>query len=236
MLFSRLTFWSRPGKLRPSIRRSVRSRRSLFESLEDRRLLTGTPYEEDAAVVGMMATTEVDTHPADTTTQVADLVLVDSKASEYFELQTVRDAGHPAARIDEDSLYITSGRALKLMTAGFNPLAADLYWIRTIQYYGRTKLKTRDSTAAPGPETDYHLLHPLLDLTTTLDPRYNIAYRFGSIFLAEAYPGGPGRPDLPAAGPERRRRSPGLHRGGHVAVGRHGGRVVLPGGLGPGLL
>jgi hypothetical protein len=114
-------------------------------------------------------------------------------------LQAVRDARYPAAPIEEDSLYITSGRALKLMTAGYNALAADLYWIRTIQYYGRTKLQTRDRAAAPTPETDYHLLYPLLDLTTTLDPRFNIAYRFGSIFLAETYPGGPGRPDLAIA-------------------------------------
>jgi hypothetical protein len=45
----------------------------------------------------------------------------------------------------------------------------------------------------------YPLLHPLLDLTTTLDPRFNIAYRFGAIFLAEPYPGGAGRPDLAIA-------------------------------------
>jgi hypothetical protein len=43
------------------------------------------------------------------------------------------------------------------------------------------------------------LLYPFLDLTTSLDPRFNIAYRFGSIFLAEAYPGGAGRPDLAIA-------------------------------------
>ena len=39
----------------------------------------------------------------------------------------------------------------------------------------------------------------MLDLTTTLDPRFNIAYRFGSIFLAEPSPGGAGRPDLAIA-------------------------------------
>jgi hypothetical protein len=66
-------------------------------------------------------------------------------------LQTVRDTRHPAPPIPEDSLYITSGRTLKLMTTGFNALAADLYWIRTIQYYGRTKLKTRDSGWRQGP-------------------------------------------------------------------------------------
>jgi hypothetical protein len=39
------------------------------------------------------------------------------------------------------------------------------------------------------------LLYPLLDITTTLDPRFNIAYRFGAIFLSEGNKQGPGRPD-----------------------------------------
>ena len=39
----------------------------------------------------------------------------------------------------------------------------------------------------------------MLDITTTLDPRFNIAYRFGAVFLAEPYPGGAGRPDLAIA-------------------------------------
>ncbi|HWF85600.1 MAG TPA: hypothetical protein VG222_12165, partial [Vicinamibacterales bacterium] len=43
---------------------------------------------------------------------------------------------------------------------------------------------------------EYRFLYPMLDITTTLDPRFNIAYRFGAVFLAEAYPGGAGRPDL----------------------------------------
>ncbi len=43
---------------------------------------------------------------------------------------------------------------------------------------------------------DYNDLYPLLDITTSLDPRFNMAYRFGAVFLAEPYPGGPGRPDL----------------------------------------
>jgi hypothetical protein len=46
---------------------------------------------------------------------------------------------------------------------------------------------------------DYALLYPMLDITTTLDPKFTIAYRFGSVFLAEAYPRGPGRPDLAVA-------------------------------------
>ncbi len=41
----------------------------------------------------------------------------------------------------------------------------------------------------------YELLFPLLEHTTTLDPYFSIAYRFGAIFLSEQYPGGAGRPD-----------------------------------------
>jgi hypothetical protein len=47
--------------------------------------------------------------------------------------------------------------------------------------------------------TEYASLYPLLDITTSLDPRFNVAYRFGAVFLAEPYPGGPGRPDLAVA-------------------------------------
>ena len=89
------------------------------------------------------------------------------------------------------------------MTAGYSTLAADLYWIRAVQYYGGIKLqmdKARQTLQPPPAGTsDYALLHPLLDLTTTLDPNFNIAYRFGSIFLAEPSPGGAGRPDLAVA-------------------------------------
>ena len=34
---------------------------------------------------------------------------------------------------------------------------------------------------------------------TSLDPHFKVAYRFGAIFLTEAYPSGPGRPDLAIA-------------------------------------
>ncbi len=32
-------------------------------------------------------------------------------------------------------------------------------------------------------------------MTTSLDPQFNIAYRFGAILLSEGYPNGPGNPD-----------------------------------------
>lgn len=116
-------------------------------------------------------------------------------------VQGVRETRFPAPPPSEDSLYVTSGTTLRRLTVGYSALAADLYWIRAIQYYGGVKLRL-DKTPAPVVQAgapaavDYTLLYPLLDLTTSLDPLFNIAYRFGSIFLAEPYPGGAGRPDL----------------------------------------
>lgn len=128
------------------------------------------------------------------------LVLVAGLMAGAAGLQRARDLRYPAAVVGDQSLYLTSGTALKRLTAGYNALAADLYWIRTIQYYGDMKLRLASGMAAPGePPPDYSQLYPLLDLTTTLDPRFNIAYRFGAIFLAEAFPGGAGRPDLAVA-------------------------------------
>jgi len=115
-------------------------------------------------------------------------------------VQAVREARFPAPQADEDALYVTSGKTVQRMSVGYSALAADLYWIRAIQYYGGVKLRLQGKQA-PGAGTaakpsDYALLYPLLDLTTTLDPLFNIAYRFGAIFLAEPYPAGAGRPDL----------------------------------------
>ena len=89
-------------------------------------------------------------------------------------------------------LWFRSGEAVKRMALGYDAVVADLYWMRAVVYYGGQRLKT---TATP----NYDLLYSLLDLVTTLDPRFNIAYRFGAIFLAEAYPSGPGRPDQAVA-------------------------------------
>ena len=114
-------------------------------------------------------------------------------------LRRARDASYPPPPVAEDSLYVTSGRSLRYMTAGYTALGADLYWIRAIQYYGSNRIVLTggaDPPAPPPTPSGYPLLYPLLDLTTSLDPRFNIAYRFGSIFLAEAVPGGAGRPDL----------------------------------------
>jgi hypothetical protein len=108
-------------------------------------------------------------------------------------LQVLRDERYSLdERSVERILYVQSGSVLRRMAIGFDSLAADVYWIRALQHYGGQR------RASLG-ERKYDLLYPLLDITTTLDPYFTIAYRFGAIFLAEEPPGGPGRPDLAVA-------------------------------------
>ena len=84
--------------------------------------------------------------------------------------------------------WVRSPALMRKLTLGFNDLWADVYWIRAVQYFGDTKL-SKDETK------NYDRLYPLLDITTTLDPRFNIAYRLGAILLSEGYPSGAGNTD-----------------------------------------
>ncbi len=104
-------------------------------------------------------------------------------------IQVVRDRLHPRADIISNLLYIQSGSVLRTIALSYDALLADVYWIRAVQHFGSTR-------RSADPAKKYGLLYPLLDITTTLDPSFNIAYRFGAIFLAEPFPGGAGRPDL----------------------------------------
>ena len=110
----------------------------------------------------------------------------------FVSSAVVRDRLYAAPRAEVQLLYIPNGTVLARMALSFDTLLADVYWIRALQHYGAAK-------RAEDGERSYELLGPLLDITTTLDPRFNVAYRFGAIFLTEAYPNGPGRPDLAIA-------------------------------------
>src|SRR5216683_2089131 len=119
------------------------------------------------------------------------------------QVEAARERAYPTGEDREESLYLRSGLALRRLTGAYNALAADVYWIRSILYYGGIKRRLAEPQGpepppllSTAPPEEYALLYTLLDLTTTLDPRFNIAYRFGAVFLAESFPRGPGRPDL----------------------------------------
>ncbi len=119
-------------------------------------------------------------------------------------VQAARERIYPSPEAAAEVLYVTSGEVARRLAISYQALGADLYWIRAIQYFGGARRRLADEQrigilpppALAADVSDYDLLYPLLDLTTALDPRFNIAYRFGATFLAERYPDGPGRPDL----------------------------------------
>ena len=104
-------------------------------------------------------------------------------------MQIDRETRFPAREPADQVLYVSSPGVMTRAVLSFDALAADAYWIRAIQYYGRNRLLRRS-------DARYDLLYPLLDLTTSLDPRFSVAYRFGAFFLSERAPGGADRPDL----------------------------------------
>ena len=110
-------------------------------------------------------------------------------------VQAVRDRGWQPYEPESSVLWLRSGEAAKRLALGFGTIVSDVYWIRAVIYYGgRRSAETRRS---------YDELFPLIDLVTSLDPRFKVAYRFGALFLSEPPPGGPGRPDQAIALLER---------------------------------
>ena len=106
-----------------------------------------------------------------------------------FGIQVIRDRGWQPYRPENSVLWVRSGTAAAKLSLGYKNLLADIYWMRAVVYYGAKR-------RGGGERPNYDQLFPLLDLVTSLDPHFHVAYRFGAVFLSEAYPNGPGRPDL----------------------------------------
>jgi hypothetical protein len=104
-------------------------------------------------------------------------------------LQVWRDRGWQAYEPPTPVMWLTAGPLTARAALGYEAIAADVYWMRSVVYFGRQRLSEH-------ADKNYDLLYPLLNLVTSLDPRFIVAYRFGAIFLSESPPGGPGRPDL----------------------------------------
>lgn len=115
-------------------------------------------------------------------------VLVGLLLATAIALQAARERVAPPPADVTPMLWLQSTATARRLALSFTDLAADVYWMRAVVHYG----SERRAPDAPGR---YALLYPLLDLTTTLDPHFDVAARLGAIFLSEGHPGGPGRPD-----------------------------------------
>lgn len=88
---------------------------------------------------------------------------------------------------EQEKLYVT-GKTLKRASVGMGSVVADWYWMRSLQYVGRKIVNNSDTDPEKVPIDDLKqlnlvLLYPLLDTTTTLDPKFIAAYEYGGIVL-----------------------------------------------------
>ena len=84
-----------------------------------------------------------------------------------------RTVAHPHPL--EELSYYPSGRYLEPATFGHAATAADLAWLRAVQYYGQHR--TTDD--------QYDRMAHVFDILTTLDPSFLPAYSFGAFALAQ---------------------------------------------------
>jgi len=102
-----------------------------------------------------------------------------------IHIQRSIDLRSEGSREVAEVLFLPSGKVLRQLSLGYEGLLADLYWTRVVQYFGGKRL---------AHSSEFKLLGPLLQITTDLDPHLIIAYRFGSVFLADKPPRGAGQP------------------------------------------
>jgi tetratricopeptide (TPR) repeat protein len=104
------------------------------------------------------------------------------------------DAHRPGvpAQFAEDQMEF-NGPAMKRITLAFNGVAADWYWIKSLQYVGRKIVSYKD---AHGGNFDLRNLSPLdlrqlpglLKMSTTLDPQFLEPYYYGAFILPDFNP------------------------------------------------
>ncbi len=86
-------------------------------------------------------------------------------------------------------LYLPSGAYLQQMALGYQQVWADILWLRTIGYYAD---QVNSDSDLPGPrvpgrdsgEKKFAYLYRMLDIITTLDPKFLYPYLFGGVTLS----------------------------------------------------
>jgi tetratricopeptide (TPR) repeat protein len=83
----------------------------------------------------------------------------------------------------DESLYLNDKTAKRISVA-FNGLAADWYWMRSLQYVGRKILNAPETIELDRlDQLNLKLLAPLLDTATTLDPEFMEPYGYAAVVL-----------------------------------------------------
>jgi tetratricopeptide (TPR) repeat protein len=89
----------------------------------------------------------------------------------------------PDPKLIDESLYL-NGKTARRLSLAFNGLAADWYWMRSLQYVGRKIMNyPEDAPLDDLKQLNLTLLAPLLDTATTLDPQFYDPYEYAAIVL-----------------------------------------------------
>jgi tetratricopeptide (TPR) repeat protein len=104
-----------------------------------------------------------------------------------YSLSRWIDAHRPAANqsVEEEELYLNAA-TVKRLSLGFNGLAADWYWMRSLQYVGGKIINFPEHLQLDHlGQLNLKLLAPLLDAATTLDPQFMGPYQYAAVVLPD---------------------------------------------------
>ena len=85
------------------------------------------------------------------------------------------DAWAPPLDAGDEIRYLPSGDSLKVLSLGFEPLMADLMWVRAVLLFGERYGRDDDGW--------YPWMFHMTDLATDLDPQFRSAYKMGGTML-----------------------------------------------------
>lgn len=83
------------------------------------------------------------------------------------------DIGRTPHELIGELMYFPSGYALRTLSVGYHTPLADAVWLRFIQYYGEHRMT----------DARFELMYHILDILTTLDPKFLYSYTLGALML-----------------------------------------------------
>jgi hypothetical protein len=85
------------------------------------------------------------------------------------------DRTHRGASRQDELLYYPSGVWVRQAAMGYETAAADVAWLRGIQYYGEHRLS----------DQRYDMIGHVMEIVTELDPQFTQPYVFGAFVLSQ---------------------------------------------------
>jgi tetratricopeptide (TPR) repeat protein len=137
------------------------------------------------ATAGSFAASRADSARRERARDALLAVLVVAGLAASFGLARWLDARRPAEDpfASYEDMYTKPETARRLSLA-FNGLAADWYWLRSLQYVGRKVDAYKGAFALDDMRAlNIRNLGPLLEHATALDPQFMAAYEFGAVVL-----------------------------------------------------